>query len=77
MKVLHYGLRGRNLPARFLPDASSILFTLALTGTKYVECDFSTNIYKSQMYNSPNELEFLGTAPDSLEKSVWEIQSDL
>eukprot|EP00588_Corethron_pennatum_P014697 CAMPEP_0194270780 /NCGR_PEP_ID=MMETSP0169-20130528/4697_1 /TAXON_ID=218684 /ORGANISM="Corethron pennatum, Strain L29A3" /LENGTH=208 /DNA_ID=CAMNT_0039012943 /DNA_START=252 /DNA_END=875 /DNA_ORIENTATION=+ len=29
------------------------------------------------MYDSPNELEFLGTAPDSLEKSVWEIQSDL
>lgn len=76
MKVLHYGLRGRNLPTRFLPDASNILFTLALTGTKYVECAFSNNIYKNQMYDSPNELEFLGTATDSREKSVWEIQSD-
>eukprot|EP00588_Corethron_pennatum_P033042 CAMPEP_0194346562 /NCGR_PEP_ID=MMETSP0171-20130528/105500_1 /TAXON_ID=218684 /ORGANISM="Corethron pennatum, Strain L29A3" /LENGTH=633 /DNA_ID=CAMNT_0039113705 /DNA_START=34 /DNA_END=1932 /DNA_ORIENTATION=- len=77
MKVLNYGLRERNHSSGFLPDAKSILFTLALMGTGYVECAFSTNIYENQIYDISSGLESLGTVPDSLEKSILEIERDL
>jgi len=77
MKVLQYGLRGRNSLTCVLPDAKNILFALALTGTGYVECAFSSDIFVNQMYDISTGPEFLGKVPDSHEKFVWDVQSDL